>query len=212
MKKYLLSFGLLVACALNANAGIEYGVTAGYNLTSMKLDRSTLTSTIQGKNGSGWYIGPKVNIDLIMGLSLEAAGVYNQREYKFANVAGVSLTETAKSLDFPINAKFTFPVAAVGVYVSTGPQFSFALGNKEFSLSNLFSAKNGYFKRENLTTTWNVGAGVRLMKHLEVGLSYNMPLGKTGSAVLNTVGVPQGHTEVPEYKANTFSVQASYYF
>ena len=59
-----------------------------------------------------------------------------------------------------------------------------------------------------MTTSWNVGAGVKLFKHFDLGLSYNLGLSKAAN---QTVG---GSTILPNnsVKANTFKIQATYYF
>lgn len=219
MKKYLLTFAFLIGCALNTQAGIDLGVTGGYNLTQMKLDKATWSNTLQGKNGSGWYIGPKVNIGLVLGLSVEAAALYNQREYRIEDAAGAALTEKSKSIDLPVMAKFTLPMPGFGIYVKAGPQFSFPVGDNKLTLPSVFGnntsltlPKTDIFEKEKMSTTLTLGAGVRLMKKLELGVAYNMALDKTSRRLLENVGLSAGENIVPAYKLNTFSVQASYYF
>ncbi|WP_373812969.1 outer membrane beta-barrel protein [Porphyromonas loveana] len=220
MKKFL-SLMLLAFSALSASAGIEIGVTGGYNLTHVSFDRASLSETLSGKNGSGWYVGPKINLGLMLGLSLDAAAVYNQRKYSFENVKGLSTTYTSKTIDVPINLKLTIPIAAVGVYVATGPQFAYNVGDKKWDVASILGSSlattsspsewDRVFDQQNMTTTWNVGAGVLLGKTLEVGLVYNIGLGKVGEGILSTVGIQAGAT-TPSYKTNTFSAQATLYF
>ena len=78
--------------------------------------------------------------------------------------------------------------------------------------NNLGTGNN--FSRENLNTTWNIGAGVRLLKHLEASVGYNFALGKAGKAILNGVGASEGESQDLElkYKTNTFQVQLAYMF
>ena len=68
------------------------------------------------------------------------------------------------------------------------------------------------FKRSNLSTTWNFGAGVVLAKNFELGLGYNVAVGKSGETFLNKIGVGVGEKSLPAYRLNTFNLQASYYF
>jgi opacity protein-like surface antigen len=97
-----------------------------------------------------------------------------------------------------------------GIYVFTGPQFGFAFKNMEWS--NFGSGTN--FSKENMNTTWNIGAGVRLMKHLEASIGYNFALGKAGKAIFNNFGGETGNSQDLElkYKTNTFQVQVAYMF
>ena len=65
-----------------------------------------------------------------------------------------------------------------------------------------------------MTTTWNIGAGVRVLKHLEVGIGYNFALGNVGKTLFENVGGSTGNSQdyQLEYKTNTFQAQLTYYF
>ena len=67
-----------------------------------------------------------------------------------------------------------------------------------------------------MTTSWNVGAGVKLFKHLDLGLSYNFGLSKAAKQTLDLVGGTTVGITTPykfnDVKANTFKIQATYYF
>lgn len=217
MKKLLLSLVMLLASSLSAHAvlDMDFAITGGYHLTKTKLDKTTLTQTLDGKNGSGWYIGPKVQLGLALGFSVEGAALYSQREIAIANATAVKVTEKQKSILVPVNARYDFGLFGTGVYVATGPEFGFSLDKKEWNISSLLTS-NGtlpsvtdILKPEKTTTTWNIGAGVRFTR-FEVGVVYNMPLGDAGKSVLTNAGIQVGQT--PSYKLNTFSVQASIYF
>jgi hypothetical protein len=73
---------------------------------------------------------------------------------------------------------------------------------------NIGSGSN--FSRENLNTTWNVGAGVRLLSRLDIGVGYNFALHKTGKAIISKA-LPTGESQDYElkYKTNTFQVKAT---
>lgn len=218
MKKVLLSLVMLLASSLSAHAvfDLDFAITGGYQLTNMKLDRSTLSQTLEGKNGSGWYAGLKAQLDLALGLSLEGSALYSQREMKLANAAAIKVTEKQKSILVPINLRYDFGFYGTGLFVTTGPEFGFGLDQKEWSVSSLLLNSNGtlpnvndIFSPKKSTTTWNIGGGLRF-KQFEVGVVYNMPIGDAGKSVLNSAGITVGET--PSYKLNTFSVQASIYF
>jgi hypothetical protein len=211
MKKTLLTLVVLLTTALSANAfgDIRFGVTGGYNLTSASFDKTALTRTLEGKNGSGWFIGPKAYMDLFAGLGVEGALHYNQREYKIA-AGNREVTEKLKSVDIPLNLKLNLTVQKVGVYLATGPQFSYGLGSNKVNLSALID--NTVYKTNNLTTTWNFGAGVALGGHLDLGIGYNVALGEMGEKILNSVEIKTGQKVLPAYRLNTFNVQATYYF
>lgn len=227
MKKML--FALLVASftALSASAFGDFriGATAGYNLTQVHYDRATLDKILNGKNGGGWYAGVKARMGLFMGLGLDGSLVYNQREHALTDRTLVSKI-TYRSLDIPLNARFDLTLGGVGVYVAAGPRFSFNLGDKKWDTSalldnaslltpkgskNATSLTDGVFRRENLVTSLNVGAGLRFSESLEVGATYNMPMTSRGYRLLESVGVHPG-VELPSYQANTWSLHATLYF
>ena len=211
MKKTLLTLVVLLTTALSANAfgDFRFGVTGGYNLTSASFDKTALTQTLEGKNGSGWFIGPKAYMGLFPGLGVEGALHYNQRDYKIA-AGNLEVTEKLQSVDIPLNLKLNLTVQKVGVYLATGPQFSYGLGGDKVNLSKLID--NTVYKTNNLTTTWNFGAGVALGGHLDLGIGYNVALGETGQKILNAAEIKTGQTVLPAYRLNTFNLQATYYF
>lgn len=210
MKKILLTLVVLLTTALSANAFGDFrlGVTGGYNLTSASFDNSTVKHTLEGKNGSGWFIGPKAYMSLFAGLGVEGAMLYNQREYKM--LSGKVVTEKLQSVDVPLNLKLNLTVQKVGVYLATGPQFSYGLGKNEIDVSSLI--EKGIYQTNNLTTTWNFGAGLALGGHFDLGIGYNVALNDMSKKVLKAGHVETGQTALPAYRLNTFNVQATIYF
>ena len=136
------------------------------------------------------------------------------RSFSVSQDGKADFSQNYNSLDIPVNAKYRFTISGIGVYASTGPQFSFSMGSKNISVSNweIQDGETPLFKRSNLSTTWNFGAGVVLAKNFELGLGYNVAVGKSGETFLNKVGVAVGETNLPDYRLNTFNLQASYYF
>lgn len=210
MKKILLTLVVLLTTALSANAFGDFrlGVTGGYNLTTASFDNSTVKHTLEGKNGSGWFIGPKAYMSLFAGLGVEGAMLYNQREYKM--LSGKVVTEKLQSVDVPLNLKLNLTVQKVGVYLATGPQFSYGLGKNEIDVSSLI--EKGIYQTNNLTTTWNFGAGLALGGHFDLGIGYNVALNDMSKKVLKAGHVETGQTALPAYRLNTFNVQATIYF
>ena len=96
--------------------------------------------------------------------------------------------------------------------MATGPQFGFGLEN--MSWENMLPGSPSNFSKNNMTTTWNIGAGVRLLKHLEVGVGYNFALTGMGKTIFDyTTGIVGASNDYQlRYKTNTFQVQAAYYF
>lgn len=220
MKKIsVLCLSLLVAFAgLTAKAQkFSYGIVAGYDLTKVKYS-GDMKNNFSSDNKSGWYVGPKFVFSTVMGLGVDASLQYSQRKLNITQegyydgneiLNNVSQSQTYRTIEIPINLRYSIGLgSSASVFAYTGPQFGFALQNMKFDkLGNNFS-------RENLNTTWNIGAGVRLLKHLEASVGYNFAIGKAGKAILNGVGVNEGESQDLElkYKTNTFQVQLAYMF
>lgn len=222
MKKVILSLVLLlsVAGAQTASAfGFDWGVTAGMNLTKMKVSNNG-SKLFDSENRAGWFVGPKVNLSLIAGFGLDGALLYSQMKYNTSYTAEAyanstySTSETVRSLSVPINLKYSIGLGSIAnVYLTTGPQFDFMMGDKDSDFVG--NVLNTSFEQENMTTSWNVGAGVKLLSHLDVGVGYNFGLSDAAKQTIQVLGNATGvnlPTTSTNIRANTFKVQLTYYF
>lgn len=198
MKKLFLALTLLLtfAWATPASAELKFGVVGGLNLSKMSFsggDKGLLSSD----NRCGWYIGPKAQFTLpLIGLGLDASIQYSQRrlnssEYEFSD------NQTYKSIEVPINVRYTIGLSSlVSIYGATGPQFGFNCDK------SLFRDMDISVKDANVT--WNVGFGLTLLNHLQVGAGYNFGIGKWAESKDPDVDLSA--------KANTWQVQVAYLF
>ena len=208
MKKmmFLLAAAMLLSVS-TSQAQIQWGVVAGTNLSkvnfSKDLDRFA-HDNLKSKNMSGWYIGPKVNVKIpLVGLGLDAALEYSQKKLQSHDNTGSS-SKTFRSVEIPINLRYNFGVGKLAsVYLATGPQFGFNVGNKNWKWKNVESTYEETFKKSNMSTSWNVGAGVKVLSHLEVGLLYNIALSKYYKAA---------GSDDYNFKSNSFQIQAAILF
>lgn len=223
MKKILISFlvamtGIFAAAPAHAQL-FKFGVVTGLNLTKLKIkgDKGTFAEqvgkTFDSENRTGWYVGPKIWINTPLGIGLDGALQYSQRRL---DVAGVG--ETYRSVEIPVNVRYNIGLGSIAsVHVSTGPQFGFNVGGMDAEDWISSIGGNSRFSKQNMNTTWNVGAGIKLLGHLEVDLGYNFAISRMGKAILDVAGsgsgvnIPVGSYEV-EYKTNTFQVQLAYIF
>lgn len=195
----------------------SYGITAGYNLTKLTFSGSA-KENFSSDNKPGWFIGPKVEFNTVIGLGMDASLQYSQRKLNICEnmyeasddiLDNDSHSETYRTIEIPINVRYNVGLGKMAsVFVYTGPQFGFPLQSmkwKDFGTGLNFS-------KEKMNTTWNIGAGVRLLKHLEANVGYNFALSKAGSAILNNFGVETGSGKSLKYRTNTFQVQVAYMF
>jgi len=194
---------MAVTAVMPASAqGVKFGVKGGLNNTEMKFDESVFDA----ENRFGWFAGPVVRIDLpITGLGVDIAGLYDQRETK---VNDEKIQQ--KSILVPINARLNLGLGdAAGIYVAAGPQFGFNIGDDEFKWKDKDNYENT-FQLKKSSFSVNLGAGVYLSDHFEVGFTYNIAMGKTADASFKDA--VKTATTNDETKAKAWTISACYYF
>lgn len=184
---------LAFVLAMPSKSQVQFGVEAGVNLTKLNFS-DNLSSIAHSDNMAGWYLGPKVNVKIpVIGLGLDAALVYSQKKL---DVDG-DLT-TFRSFEVPVNVRYTIGLSSIAsIHAATGPQFGFNIGN-----TNLYEATTT-FKKEHMCVSWNIGGGVTLGGHLELGVLYNFGISDYYKL--------EGNSDY-NFKGNTFQVQAAYLF
>ena len=201
MKKIFTSMvvALMLMATTTAQAQVKLGLKGGLNVTQMSLS----SDVIDKSNQTGFFVGPTVKLTLpLIGLGIDAAALYDQRDAKLGEDDDES-TISQRCINIPVNLRYGFGLGSMAsVYVAAGPQFGFNIGQKNYG-SDTYGFK---FKDSNLSL--NLGAGVSVLTHLELGFTYNIALGKTGE-----VSVTDG-AKVLTSKArnNSWQVSAAYYF
>lgn len=142
----------------------------------------------------------------IVGLGINAALEYNQRRLygEVKNSDGtISKADYYKSIEIPINVRYSIGLASLAsIYAETGPQFGFTVGNKTPSEIVKFKSSN---------VTWNVGLGVRLVNHLEIGAAYNIALSNFGDIHIPVISEVTKNAK-SDFKTNSWQISAAYIF
>ena len=215
MRKSTLALALLLALCFATTAhafSFDWGVTGGMNLSKVKLHGAS-NDYFNSDNRTGWFVVAKANVGLFLGFGLDGALLYSQQKLNFSDDydSSYSYSKTHRSIDIPINLKYSIGLGSVAaVYVATGPQFEFNVGNKDYSFGSEDYLTT--FKRENMTTSWNIGIGTRILSHLDLGLTYNFGISKVGETLLGEMVDNRPNWESNEAKVNTFKVQLTYSF
>ncbi len=200
MRKFFTLVVLVAATlvAIPAQAQFKFGLKGGLNITDMSFSSDVLESS----NRAGFFIGPTVKFTLpIVGLGVDASALYDQRE---AKVKGTDNKLKQQAINIPINLRYDIGLGSLAaVYLAAGPQFGFNIGDKHQTLIEDVSD----WKLNTSNFSVNVGAGVMLLGHLQVGANYNIVCGKTGE-----VTVFDGVREVVRGRSNTWQISAAYYF
>lgn len=200
---FLFVAALLMASPAQAQ-GVKFGIKGGFNITDMKFDKSsTASSTYQmGKeNKNGWYAGLTAKGTLIGGLGFDIAALYDQRE---TEVIGETIKQ--QYIYVPLNLRFNIGLGSMAsVYLAAGPQFGFNIGDSKIEWQNPVDYAQNKFQLKKSTIGVNVGAGITLLKFLELGAVYNIPLGNTADFDI------QNAIEEYDVKSNSFQVSAAIY-
>ena len=193
MKKVLSTLALM-AClmmAMPAQAQLKFGLKGGLNISKVTFSASDINSD----NRTGFFIGPMAEFTIpVIGVGIDAAALYTQSgaEMKYENE---SYDKNLKTIEIPVNLKYNFGVGSMaGVYVAAGPQFGFNVGSGNF----------GDYDMKDCNTTFNVGAGVKLISHLQIGVNYNFSI--------NKVAKYEEEGKKYDMKKNTWQVSLAYLF
>lgn len=194
MKKFasVLIIALSLGMVIPAQAQIKFGVKGGLNLSELDMKNGPTSD-----NTTGFYIGPMAEVTLpIIGLGLDGALMYSQRGKDEWKQQGVEI---------PVNLKYTFGLGSLlGIYVAAGPDFFFNF--KDIKIGG----DDKLVDTKKTQVGLNLGAGVKLIKHLQVGVNYQIPLGdsfsfeNTADALIDEIG--------KSGKTKTWQVSVAYIF
>ena len=207
MKRIITLVVLVAAMTMTVQAQrVKFGVKGGLNITKMTFSESVYGSD----NQTGFYIGPTVKVSLPLGFSVDIAALYDQRratvdvldkveaktndegEYYHTSLDTYEIKQ--KSIQIPINARYNIGLSSLaGIYLAVGPQFGFNVGDTKF----------GDYTLKSSNLSFNFGAGVYLLKHLEVGFTYNLAAGKSGEFT--------GYKDIDTHN-NAWQIGAAIYF
>ena len=160
MKKVISVMMVAVALMMAAPAQaqlIKFGVKGGVNMSELDFDGG-----YEGNkdNATGFFIGPMAEFTLpIVGLGIDGAVMFSQR--------GKSETKE-QGFEVPVNLKYTIGLGSMaGVYLAAGPDFFFNLKDVDI--------EGGQAKKSQVAV--NIGAGLKLLSKLQVGVTYQIPMG-----------------------------------
>ena len=174
--------------AIPAQAQFSWGIKGGVNLASNDFsDLKSMSSKEQifnTDNYTGFFIGPKAEVRVpILGLGLEAAALYSQK----GMTIGENESFKQNSFLIPLNVKYAFGLGNfANIFIAAGPEFGFNVGETSKVINDIIVDANGEksgdikaYVLEKSTLSINVGVGATLLNHLQVGLNYNIPWGRT---------------------------------
>lgn len=153
----MVAVALLMAAPANAQL-IKFGVKGGMNFSKLDLDKKSLGDVTD--SSTGFFIGPMAEFTLpVIGLGIDGALMYSQRGKDEVKQQGIEI---------PVNLKYTIGLGSMfGIYLAAGPDFFFNF--KDIDLENVEAKKT--------QVALNIGAGLKLLRKLQVGVTYQIPMG-----------------------------------
>ena len=197
MKKTIISMVVMAMFAvMPANAqGIAFGVKGGVNFTKMSIDNDAVNS----ESGVGFFI-------FLPFLGVQGSIMYEQANSK---VDGEKIKR--QSIIIPIDLRVNLKLNEVaGIYLATGPQFGFNVGDSEFTWNDTSTYKNTFEMKKSMFN-WNFGAGAMLSKHFELGVVYSLGISKTGELEAEIDKAKANNNELKP-KSSTWQISATYFF
>ncbi len=199
MKKYLYSLAMAIAVLLIAIPAhsqiLKFGIKGGLNLTELETNINGLKN-----NSMGYFVGPMVEITAPgVGLGVDGAIMYAQRGKDEMKMEGVEI---------PLNLKFMFGAGStMSIFLAAGPDFFLNL--KDIDLGAIDATIDGYKSKDKRAQVGlNLGGGIKLANHLQIGLNYQMPLGDsfTFKKIVDAVKDKEGA------QFNTWQLSLAYIF
>lgn len=192
MKKFFGVFLVAICCLAMATPAqaqlLKWGLKGGVSMSKLDFKNGPTSD-----NTTGFFIGPMAEFTVpVIGLGIDGALMYSQRgedEWK------------QQGIEIPVNLKYTIGLGSMlGVYVAAGPDFFF----------NFKDTKWEGFDTKATQVGLNIGAGVKLIQHLQIGVNYQIPLGDSFS--WKGVGEALGDEIGGNGKTKTWQISLAYLF
>ncbi|WP_276966448.1 porin family protein [Bacteroides graminisolvens] len=214
MKKWITLFTVTVclAMAMPAKAQIKFGVKGGLNLASASLS-DAWDAKGNADNYTGFFIGPMVDITIpIIGLGVDGALMYSQKGAKISFDDLGSTTFKQQGIEIPVNLKYSIRLgSSASIYFAAGPSFYFNMKSDDDFTFDSVAGSLDYDKSE---VSLNLGAGVKLLRHLQLGLNYNMGLTDSAKAKIDSSNSSDIWNVIngESYKSKMWQVSVAYLF
>ena len=214
MKKWITLFTVTVclAMAMPAKAQIKFGVKGGLNLASASLS-DAWDAKGNADSYTGFFIGPMVDITIpIIGLGVDGALMYSQKGTKISFDGLGSTTFKQQGIEIPVNLKYSIGLGSLAsIYFAAGPSFYFNMKSDDDFTFNSVAGSLDYDKSE---VSLNLGAGVKLLRHLQLGVNYNMGLTDSAKAKIDSSNSSDIWDAIngESYKSKMWQVSVAYLF
>lgn len=203
IKITLLVLLTVVTVSFSADAKFGIGPKIGTSISKLNLSGDNWKDNFKTGNRAGFtagltgeYIAPAV------GLGADISLMYN---YQSSEVEMGDTKETVKGhfFEIPLHLKYKISIPAaekiVAPYIYTGPNVAFKVGGDD-----------NYFKTKKTQWGWDLGLGLELVKHLQIGAGYTF--GMNNIANKTKLSDKVDITDNIKVKNNYWTVTAAWMF
>lgn len=202
MKKLNLRL-LVILCLALLNVGfassqIRFGVRGGTDVSNNRINKDILNAN----NRLGFQVGGVLEVMApIIGWGAEAAVLYGHQQFDVTK-DGYNLSNY-NYLRVPVSLKKKFSVVGLfGIFIVVGPYAEFRLSGGDLSGESLAEQ----YKSKSFGMGFDAGAGVELLKHLEVGMYYRKALTENYSSDAPNLG------DALRKRPSNWAVNLTYFF
>lgn len=219
MKRFI--FGLLfilgLTFAIPAQSQIKFGLKLGTNISNTDFNNLRDISEFKDvaiKNSTGFFVGPMMDIKIpILGFGLDAGLHYSYNKYTIEGAESVNTKQ--HKFEIPVNLKYNIGLGNVlGIYIAAGPSFGFNINPNSFwedLTKSIAHSIDGYsYKRQSTEISMNFGAGLTILKHVQVGFNYS--LGLTDAARGSASNFIDAAWDNNAFKSRQWQISAAYLF
>lgn len=196
--KRFIAIVMAIAIVFPASAQFAIGPRLGVTVNKFKFDESIMASD----NRAGFTGGLQIEFVVpIVNLGFDLSAMYVHRSSDLT-INSIKESVGRDYIEIPLNLKYKLGLPIVGKiispYIFTGPSFAFLTSKK--AISEFYTSKK-------CDISWNVGIGVQLISHLQIGASYGFGLNKAIEYIK-----PEVNTAAIEGKNRYWTITAAWLF
>ena len=138
--------------------------------------------------------------------------MYSQKGTKISFDGLGSTTFKQQGIEIPVNLKYSIGLGSLAsIYFAAGPSFYFNMKSDDDFTFNSVAGSLDYDKSE---VSLNLGAGVKLLRHLQLGVNYNMGLTDSAKAKIDSPNSSDIWDAIngKSYKSKMWQVSVAYLF
>lgn len=173
MKKLIVIVAsLLIAVSAHAQLGVIAGIT------SSKTDISSAIADVKGKNITQYHVGLTYKASFGL-LALQPSLIYNMKgtELDLTNLAATKLDMKTGFIELPVQVQLGFDLGVARIYGFAEPFIGYAITNSGSVDGTAVKDLKWENIKNRLEYGVGLGAGVELIKHVQVSVKYFWNLG-----------------------------------